>query len=167
MTNAKKQNMRPLDLSVSIRFISVIRVPIYKLIMNSSNRLNLLRKILTYLQIPVYILALKFVLSFFLKVEGVSENIDSFFDSFLWVFVISFMASGIIAVLIIVLAYAKKNILLYAVLSIIALAVLFTYLFKFAGHLMFISIPFIVVLYHAVIFTVNSRTDAPKDVKSA
>ena len=127
--------------------------------MNTTKHLNILRKILIYLQIPVYILALKFVLSFFINVDGITESIDGFFDSFLWVFVISFIVSGIISAFILVLVYAKRNILLYVVLAIIALSVLFTYLFKFAGHWMFVSIPIIVVLYHVVIFTVFSKSD--------
>jgi len=49
--------------------------------------------------------------------------------------------------------------MLYIILSIIALAVLFTVLFNFAGHWMFIVIPFIVVLYHVVIFTVFGKNE--------
>ncbi|MBE2227101.1 MAG: hypothetical protein IAE93_07165 [Ignavibacteria bacterium] len=122
--------------------------------MNTVNQLNTLRKILIYLQIQVYILALKFVLSFFFKVDGVSQTIESFFNYLLWAFVFTFIASGIVAAVMLVLAYAKKNVLLYIILSIIALSVLFTVLFNFTGHWMFIVIPFIVVLYHVVIFTV-------------
>lgn len=127
--------------------------------MNTAKQLRKLRKILIYLQIPVYILALKFVLTFFLKIDGISENIDNIFNYFLWVFVITFLASGIVASIIIILAYAKRNVMLYIILSIIALAVLFTVLFNFAGHWMFIVIPFIVVLYHVVIFTVFGKNE--------
>ena len=107
----------------------------------------------------MYILALKFVLTFFLKIDGISESIDNIFNYFLWVFVITFLASGIVASIIIILAYAKKNVLLYIILSIITLAVLFTVLFNFAGHWMFIVIPFVVVLYHVVIFTVFGKNE--------
>ncbi len=127
--------------------------------MNTVKKLNSLRKILIYLQIPVYILALKFVLSFFIKVDGVSESIDTIFNYLLWVLVFAFIASGVVASVMIVLAYSKKNVLLYIILSIITLAVLFTVLFNFAGHWMFIVIPFIVVLYHAVIFTVFGKNE--------
>ena len=127
--------------------------------MNTTKHINSLRKILIYLQIPVYLLALKFVLSFFVKVDGVSENIDTIFNYLLWVLVFAFIASGIVAAVIVVLAYAKKNVLLYIILFIITLAVLFTILFNFAGHWMFIVIPFIVVLYHMVIFTVFGKNE--------
>jgi hypothetical protein len=127
--------------------------------MNTSKQLNILRKILIYLQIPVYILALKFVVTFFMKVDGVSESIDNIFTYLLWVLVIAFVASGVVAAIMIVLAYAKKNVLLYLAVSIALLAVLFTYLFNFAGHWMFIVIPVIVVLYHVVIFTVFGKTE--------
>lgn len=132
--------------------------------MNTTKQLHILRKILIYLQIPVYILALKFVISFFLKVDGVSENIDNIFTYLLWVLVIAFVASGIVAALMIVLAYAKKNVLLYLALLIVVLAVLFTYLFNFAGHWMFIVIPVIVVLYHVVIFTVFGKTESHENI---
>lgn len=132
--------------------------------MNTSKQLRILRKILIYLQIPVYILALKFVISFFLKVDGVSENINNIFTYLLWVLVIAFVASGIVAALMIVLAYAKKNVLLYLALLIVVLAVLFTYLFNFAGHWMFIVIPVIVVLYHVVIFTVFGKTESHENI---
>ncbi|NOS84124.1 MAG: hypothetical protein HOP31_03190 [Ignavibacteria bacterium] len=125
--------------------------------MNKAKQLNILRKILIYLQIPVYILAVKFVVTFFFKVDGVSESIDNIFNYFLWVLLFAVIVSGIIAAIMIVLAYAKKNILLFLALSLIALAVLFTYLFSFAGHWMFFVIPVIVVLYHVVIFTVFSN----------
>ncbi|HMQ80632.1 MAG TPA: hypothetical protein PKE39_11415 [Ignavibacteria bacterium] len=125
--------------------------------MNTSKQLHILRKILIYLQIPVYILAVKFVVSFFFKVDGVSESIDNIFNYFLWVLVFAIVASGIVAAIMIVLAYAKRNVLLYLALALVALAVLFTYLFNFAGHWMFFVIPLIVVLYHAVIFTVHGR----------
>lgn len=132
--------------------------------MNTTKQLHILRKILIYLQIPVYILALKFVISFFFKVDGVSENIDNIFTYLLWVLVIAFVASGIVAALMIVLAYAKKNVLLYLALLIVVLAVLFTYLFNFAGHWMFIVIPVIVVLYHVVIFTVFGKTESHENI---
>ena len=125
--------------------------------MNKGKQLNILRKILIYLQIPVYILALKFVISFFFKIDGVSESIDNIFTYLLWVLVFAFVASGIVAAIMIVLAYAKRNILLYLALALVALAVLFTYLFSFAGHWMFFVIPVIVVLYHVVIFSVHGR----------
>lgn len=125
--------------------------------MNTAKQLRILRKILIYLQIPVYILALKFVVTFFFKVDGVSESIDNIFNYFLWVLLFAVIASGIVAAIMIVLAYAKKNVLLYLALSIVALAVLFTYIFSFAGHWMFFVIPVIVVLYHVVIFTVFSN----------
>lgn len=127
--------------------------------MNTTKHINSLRKILIYLQIPVYLLALKFVLSFFMKVDGVSESIDSIFNYLLWVLVFAFVASGVVAAVMVVLAYAKKNVMLYIILSIIALAVLFTVLFNIAGHWMFIVIPFIVVLYHVVIFTVFGKNE--------
>ncbi len=128
--------------------------------MNTSKQLRILRKILIYLQIPVYILVLKFVVTFFFKVDGVSESIDNVFNYFLWVLLFAVIASGIVAAIMIVLAYAKKNVLLYLALSIVMLAVLFTYLFNFAGHWMFFVIPVIVVLYHVVIFTVFGKTES-------
>lgn len=134
--------------------------------MNTTNQLNILRKILIYLQIPVYILALKFVVTFFIKIDGVSENIDNIFNYLLWVLVIVFVASGIVAAIMIVLAYAKKNVLLYLALSIVLLAVLFTYLFSFAGHWMFFVIPVIIVLYHVVIFAVHDKTELSDTAKS-
>lgn len=132
--------------------------------MNTTKQLHILRKILIYLQIPVYILALKFVISFFLKVDGVSENIDNIFTYLLWVLVFAFVASGVIAALMIVLAYAKKNVVLFLALSIVALAVLFTYIFSFAGHWMFFVIPVIIVLYHVVIFTVFGKTESHENI---
>ena len=128
--------------------------------MNKAKQLQILRKILIYLQIPVYILALKFVVTFFFKVDGVSESIDNIFSYFLWVLLFAVIASGIVSAIMIVLAYAKKNILLFLALSLVALAVLFTYIFSFAGHWMFFVIPVIVVLYHVVIFTVFGKTES-------
>lgn len=129
--------------------------------MNTTKHINSLRKILIYLQIPVYLLALKFILSFFIKVDGVSENIDTIFNYLLWVLVFAFIVSGVVAAVMVVLAYTKKNVLLYIILLIIILAVLFTILFNFAGHWLFIVIPFIVVLYHVVIFTVIGKDELP------
>jgi len=102
----------------------------------------------------VYILALKFVLSFFFKVDGDSQTIESLFNYLLWAFVFTFIASGIVSVVMLVLAYAKNSVLLFLAVSIALLAIFYTYLFNFAGHFMFIIIPLIVVLYHVVIFTV-------------
>lgn len=132
--------------------------------MNTAKQLHILRKILIYLQIPVYILALKFVVTFFFKVDGVSDSIDNIFTYLLWVLVFAFVASGIVAAVMIVLAYAKKNVLLFLALSIVVLAVLFTYLFNFAGHWMFFVIPVIVVLYHIVIFTVFGKTESHENI---
>lgn len=134
--------------------------------MNTPKQLNILRKILIYLQIPVYILVLKFVVTFFIKIDGVSESIDNIFTYLLWVLVIAFIASGVVAAIMIVLAYATKNVLLYLALSIVLLAVLFTYLFSFAGHWMFFVIPAIIVLYHVVIFAVHDKTELSDPAKS-
>ncbi|MBE2219731.1 MAG: hypothetical protein IAE90_16085 [Ignavibacteria bacterium] len=112
-----------------------------------------LQKILWLLQIPVYILLLKFVLSFFVKVEGVSDSLDGIFSAMLWVFVVSFIHSGIVSCYILAFTYFKKNRVPLLIVFLIASAALFVYIFKFSAHLMFIIIPAVVVLYHVVIFT--------------
>lgn len=119
-----------------------------------------LQKILWLLQIPVYILLLKFVLSFFTKVDGVSETLDNIFSTLLWVFVVSFILSGIVSCYIAAYGFFKKNRLPLLIIFLLASAVLFVYIFKYSAHLMFIIIPAVVVLYHIVIFSTSSGREA-------
>ena len=116
-------------------------------------QIRTLQKILWILQIPIYILLLKFLLSFFVKVDGISESIDSIFSALLWIFAVSFMLSGVLSCFIVVYGFFKKNRLPLLILFLLASTVLFVYIFKYSAHLMFIIIPAVVVLYHVVIFS--------------
>ncbi len=122
-----------------------------------------LQKILWILQIPVYILLLKFLLSFFVKVDGTSESIDSIFSALLWIFAVSFMLSGVLSCFILAYGFFKKNRLPLLILFLLASTVLFVYIFKYSAHLMFIIIPAVVVLYHVVIFSTTAGRDGATD----
>lgn len=112
-----------------------------------------LQKILWLLQIPVYILLLKFVLSFIMRVDGVSDTLESIFSTLIWIFVLSFILSGIVSCCIVAFTYFKKNRVPLLIVFLIASTSLFVYIFKYSAHLMFIIIPVVVVLYHVVIFS--------------
>ncbi len=116
-------------------------------------QISKLQKFLWLLQIPVYILLLKFVLSFIMRVDGVSDTLDNIFSAMLWVFVVSFILSGIVACCIVAFTYFKKNRVLLLIVFLLTSAALFVYIFKYSAHLMFIIIPAVVVLYHIVIFS--------------
>lgn len=122
-----------------------------------------LQKILWLLQIPVYILLVKFVFSFFIKVDGVSDSLDSFFSIMLWVLAVSFILSGVVSCFIVVLGYFKRSRIILLVVSLITLSLLIVYIFKYSAHLMFIIIPAVVVLYHVVIFSSGAGSDATRD----
>ena len=123
-----------------------------------------LQKILWLLQIPVYILLLKFVLSFFIKFDGVSDSLDNFFSIMLWVLAVSFILSGVVSCFIVVIGYFKKNRIILLFLALIILSSLFVYIFKYSAHLMFILIPAVVVLYHVVIFSSHTGLDAKREM---
>lgn len=118
-----------------------------------------LQKILWLLQLPVYILLLKFVLSFIIKVDGVSDTLDSVFSALRWVFAVTFVLSGIVSCYIAAYGFFRKNRLPLLIIFLIASAVLFVYIFKYSAHLMFIIIPAVVVLYHVVIFSAAAGGD--------
>ncbi|HMT10317.1 MAG TPA: hypothetical protein PKA39_01690 [Ignavibacteria bacterium] len=126
-------------------------------------QIRTLQKILWILQIPIYILLLKFLLSFFVKVDGISESIDSIFSALLWIFAVSFMLSGVLSCFIVVYGFFKKNRLPLLILFLLASAALFVYIFKYSAHLMFIIIPAVVVLYHVVIFSTTAGRDGATD----
>ena len=114
-------------------------------------------KILLYLQIPLYILVLKFLLTFFVKIDGLSEQVDSAFNILLYIYVFCFIVSGIVSLIIIFRLYVKQNTTAYMIAAILAALIGFTYLFTYSGHYMFIIVPVIAVIYHGIIFSAYGK----------
>lgn len=114
-------------------------------------------KILLYLQIPLYILVLKFLLTFFVKIDGLSEQVDSAFNILLYIYVFCFIVSGIVSLIIIFRLHVKQNTTAYMIAAILAALIGFTYLFTYSGHYMFIIVPAIVVIYHGIIFSAYGK----------
>lgn len=134
--------------------------------MTGNNKLRLLWKILIYLQIPVYILLIKYLVSFIVKIDGSSESVDMIFTYVLWIMLVCFVLSGIISSVLLISVYFRKKILFAAIAFLLGIILLYTYIFNFAAHWMFILIPVIVVLYHVVIFTVYGKMDENPEVTS-
>ncbi len=134
--------------------------------MTGNNKLRLLWKILICLQIPVYILLVKYLVSFFVKVDGSSESIDMVFTYVLWIMLVCFVLSGLISSILLIYIYFRKKILFAVIAFLLGLIMVYTYIFNYAAHWMFILIPVIVVLYHVVIITVYGKMDEEPELRS-
>ena len=134
---------------------------LYKNQMPNNRSLRILWKVLLYLQFPVYLLLLKFIVSFFFNIDGQSVLVDKFFSYIIWSFAVYVVISGVVSLIILILLFAKKNLLYISTGSFLALIICFTLLFGYTGHMLFFIIPFIVVLYHAVLFSTHSRIYVP------
>lgn len=110
-----------------------------------------------YLQIPLYILVIKFLLSFFIKIDNVSEQIDSVFNFVLYIYLVCFVLSGIISLIILLRLYIKQYSPALLIAAILLLLIGFTLLYNYSGHLMFVIVPVIAVIYQIILVTAYGR----------
>lgn len=109
-------------------------------------------------QIPLYILLISFIITFFTGNKDQSETIIAITDILLKIVFISFCISCLVLILILVILNRdSKKALTYSIAgSILILAALYI-LFYYAAHIMFVAVPVVIVLYHAVLFTTYGR----------
>ncbi|MEO8512858.1 MAG: hypothetical protein ABI543_04820 [Ignavibacteria bacterium] len=126
--------------------------------MNKNKLLRFFWKVLLVSQLPLYVLLVMFIISFFTGAKNGSETMNSLTDTLLSIVFISFCISCFASVLILLLLNRNnKKALTYSVAASVVLVAGLYILYYYGAHLLFIAIPFVIVLYHALMFSVYSR----------
>lgn len=131
--------------------------------MNKNKTLRILWKLLLISQLPLYILLIILVSSFITGNKESSEGINQFTVILTQSFFVAFCISCLISIstLLLLNRNDKKAFAFSITASVILTAGLYI-LYYYGAHLLFIVIPFVVVLYHALMFSSYSRIFIPE-----
>ena len=130
--------------------------------MNKNKSLRILWKVLLFSQIPLYILLVIFIISFFTGIKDSSETMNSITNLLLSVVFFSFCISCLISILILLILNRNNKRHLHTQLATVVLVASLYILYYYGAHLLFVVIPFVIVLYHALMFSTYSRIFIPE-----
>jgi hypothetical protein len=126
--------------------------------MNKNKSLRIFWKVLLISQLPLYALLIIFIISFFTGIKDGSETMNSITDVLLSIVFYSFCISCLISVIILlVLNRNNKKAFNYSIAASVVLAAGLYLLYNYGAHILFVAIPFIIVMYHALMFSTYSR----------
>jgi len=109
-------------------------------------------------QLPLYILLIILVTSFITGNKESSETINELTVMLTRIFFVSFCISCIFSILIlIVLNRDNKKAFSYSIAASVILTFGLYVLYFYGAHLLFVAVPFVVVLCHALMFSSYSR----------
>ncbi len=131
--------------------------------MNKNKSLRILWKVLLVSQIPLYILLVIFIISFFTGAKNGSETMNSITGILLSIVFYTFCISCLTSILILLLLNRNnKKAFNYSIAASVLLAAGLYILYYYGAHILFVAIPFVIVLYHALMFSTYSKIFIPE-----
>lgn len=131
--------------------------------MNKNKSLRILWRVQLLSQLPLYLLLIILVTSFVTGNKESSETINELTVILTRIFFVSFCISCLISILILLLLNRNnKKTFAYSIAASVILAAGLYILYYYGAHLLFVAIPFVVVLFHALMFSSYSRIFIPE-----
>ncbi len=109
-------------------------------------------------QLPLYALLLIFVIAFFTGAKDGSETMVSITDILLRITIFSFCISCIVSIAILLMVNRnERKAFNYSIAASVLLVAVLYYLYYYGAHILFIAVPLVIVLYHALMFSSFGR----------